>query len=124
MNTEVITTNVTATLESIFETVMALHDPSLVKQRESPSRPNYDPQTSPASNTIYHIYNDGQITNQKGAWAYMDRSEFNTEYGIGYRFDNTRFPKHCDNIGWAIVTLSDARVIRKMMVDYYDTMRA
>jgi len=31
---------------------------------------------SPNENVIYHLYNDGEITHQKGSWAYLKRSEF------------------------------------------------
>lgn len=31
---------------------------------------------SPNGNLIYHLYSDGEITFQKGGWAYLQRSEF------------------------------------------------
>jgi hypothetical protein len=37
---------------------------------------------SPNGNQIYHFYSNGEITFQKGAWAYLQRSEFNHTYGI------------------------------------------
>jgi len=37
---------------------------------------------SPNGNHIYHLYSNGEITFQKGAWAYLKRSEFNETYGI------------------------------------------
>ncbi len=37
---------------------------------------------SPNGNQIYHFYSNGEVTFQKGAWAYLQRSEFNHTYGI------------------------------------------
>ena len=37
---------------------------------------------SPNGNQIYHLYSNGEITYQKGAWAYLQRSEFNHTYAI------------------------------------------
>ena len=37
---------------------------------------------SPNGNQIYHFYSNGEITFQKGAWAYLKRSEFNHTYDI------------------------------------------
>lgn len=31
---------------------------------------------SPNANTIYHLYYDGEITSEKGGWAYGQRSVF------------------------------------------------
>lgn len=41
------------------------------------------PKESPNGNTIYHLYSDGEITFQKGGWAYLQRSEFSLESTIG-----------------------------------------
>ena len=35
-----------------------------------------DRTASPNGNQIYHFYNDGEITHQKGGWAYQRRTEF------------------------------------------------
>ena len=37
---------------------------------------------SPNGNLIWHLYSDGSITYQKGAWAYKERSEFTDSYSI------------------------------------------
>jgi hypothetical protein len=34
------------------------------------------PNASPNGNLIYHLYSDGTVTFQKGAYAYLQRSEF------------------------------------------------
>lgn len=104
--------------EQIYELVKQSHNPNLIEQCDFPLEPNYNKNTSPCSNSIYHLYNDGEITSQKGAWAYLDRSEFIIEYGIGYKFDINRFPKQCGKTGYAIVTSADANKIRRMMLEY------
>lgn len=40
------------------------------------------PDESPNANTIYHLYNDGEITSEKGGWAYGQRSVFTSAYPI------------------------------------------
>lgn len=43
------------------------------------------PDASPNGNLIYHLYNDGAITYQKGAYAYLNRTEFTNKSGVtGY----------------------------------------
>ncbi len=44
--------------------ILSLHDPSLVKPEESPN-----------GNKIYHIYGTGELTEQKGGFAYRQRLE-------------------------------------------------
>jgi hypothetical protein len=41
------------------------------------------PDESPNVNTIYHLYNDGEITSQKGGWAYGQRSVFTSASPVG-----------------------------------------
>lgn len=36
----------------------------------------HKPKGNPTENTIYHLYDDGEITYQKGGHAYMRRTEF------------------------------------------------
>jgi hypothetical protein len=40
------------------------------------------PEASPNGNIIWHLYSDGKVTYQKGAWAYRQRSEFTECYSI------------------------------------------
>jgi hypothetical protein len=40
------------------------------------------PDESPNANTIYHLYNDGEITSEKGGWAYGQRSVFTSAYPV------------------------------------------
>jgi hypothetical protein len=42
------------------------------------------PEESPNANIIYHLYNDGEITSQKGGWAYLQRSVFTSASPVIY----------------------------------------
>ncbi len=39
----------------------------LIKSRNNPKL--VDTELSPLENTIYHVYSDGEITEQKGSWG-------------------------------------------------------
>jgi hypothetical protein len=58
-----------------------------------------NPNESPNGNLIYHLYSDGEITYQKGGWAYLERSEFTSHYSIpgcekfGFKFVNDNSDK-------------------------------
>ena len=43
-----------------------------------------DPSVSPNSNLIYRLYATGEISCQKGGWAYNQRSEFMTHGRLSY----------------------------------------
>lgn len=75
-----------------------------------------DENIAPNDNIIYHIYQDGEITSQKGSWAYGRRTEFTLHYPIhGYK-NNFTFPLSKGKFGYAIVTKKNALLIRNMMI--------
>lgn len=78
------------------------HNPNLINCNASPN-----------DNIIYHIYFNGEITHQKGGWAYLQRSEFTLEHSIYPSNNNLKqyFPKD----GYAITTLENAKIIRNMI---------
>jgi hypothetical protein len=98
--------------------LLQLNDDTLVKPNESPN-----------GNTITHIYNDGNITSQKGGWAYEDRSEFNLVSSITTKmnldinkFNHKRIVEYnnCGRVskityGYIIVTFENALLIRDEM---------
>lgn len=77
---------------------------------------------SPNENQIYHLYSDGNVTYQKGAWAYLARSEFDLEDPVmssrdvskfGFKFViDARAP-----YSYAILTLAECRAFRKEMME-------
>ena len=75
---------------------------------------------SPNGNHIYHLYSNGEITFQKGAWAYMQRSEFNKDYQLsGARKIPFKFVKEAaDGTTYAILTYEECKLFREEMQSY------
>lgn len=75
---------------------------------------------SPNGNQIYHLYSSGEITHQKGAWAYLQRSEFHCEYDIrGARKMPFKFVKEAaDGTTYAILTEEECKKFREEMKNY------
>ena len=121
------TTTNTATKQDIIENIYSLvneyHNPDLVKYNDAPN-----------SNIITHIYSDGEITEQKGGFAYLQRSERTIEppvtkcnnikkiiCNIDINIDICRFPKikvngNRSKFGYAIVLEKHANEIRNEML--------
>lgn len=78
-----------------------------------------NPKESPNGNIIYHLYSDGEITFQKGGWAYLQRSEFSSEPAIGgHRELRMSFPNEADyGRTYTILTLEDCINFRSKMID-------
>ena len=72
---------------------------------------------SPNENQIYHLYSNGEITHQKGAWAYLKRSEFNIEYEItGANKLSFKFVKEAlDGTSYVILTEKECHIFREEM---------
>lgn len=100
------------TYEQLKELIHSCNNPKLVNT-----------ELSPLENTIYHIYSDGEITEQKGSWAYGQRNERTLSYP---KFDNIYqtklFPyerkSDFGTFGYAIVTKKDADEIIEMISKY------
>ena len=76
-----------------------------------------NPNDSPNGNQIYHLYSTGKITHQKGAWAYLQRSEFTIKGDIvGARKMDFKLPViQDDDISYAILTQEECDIFRKEM---------
>lgn len=74
---------------------------------------------SPNGNLIHHLYSNGEITFQKGAWAYLQRSEFNLHYKLdGSEKLNFQFAKKLtNNISYAILTEEECLQFREKMIE-------
>ena len=94
-------------IDSIVNFIKNAHDPNLVCPEESPN-----------GNIIYHIYSDGEVTSQKGGWAYLNRSEFNENYIKCKNKYNNLFPMKRGEFTYAIVTRENALKIQKMLLEY------
>jgi len=70
-------------------------------------------------NIIYHLYSTGEITYQKGAWAYLQRSEFNSKYDITgakklpFKFVNEKSGRKT----YAVLTKEECQYFREEMVN-------
>jgi hypothetical protein len=89
----------------VDDMILMYHNPKLVKPDESPN-----------GNRVYHIYSDGEITNQKGGFAYLRRSEFTDKSSIHGLTTLFMFPIQRGDSSYAIVTEKDAKNIRQEMV--------
>ena len=97
--------------QEICNFINSVHNPSLVIPNESPN-----------GNIIYHIYSDGEITYQKGGWAYQQRSEFTEKYPSFKKNYVDIFPikiqDYNNKLSYAIVTIADAEKIVNMIKQY------
>jgi hypothetical protein len=96
---------------NINENIAKYHNPNLVQKDQSPNE-----------NTIYHLYNDGSITSQKGGWAYLQRHEITIEYAVNskYEFD---FPLSNSYYKYAIMDFDNAKHIRNLIIEYHKKMK-
>ncbi len=78
-----------------------------------------NPKESPNGNTIYHLYSDGEITFQKGGYAYLQRSEFSTESTIGgHRELRMKFPNEASyGKTYVILTQQECKYFRNKMIE-------
>jgi len=86
-----------------------IHSPTgLINQNESPN-----------GNQIYHLYSTGEISFQKGGWAYLQRSECITDGKItNYQKLGLKLPKEAmDGSTYAILTREECKKMREQMVD-------
>ena len=96
---------------TIYKMVEELNNDNLVNRKESPN-----------GNTIYHLYSNGNITYQKGGWAYGQRSEFSLVSSIDktMNLDIDKFKYLLSSttnntIGYIIISEDNARLIRAEM---------
>lgn len=73
--------------------------------------------SSPNANQIYHFYSNGEITHQKGAWAYPLRTEFNLLHEIpGAKNLPFKFAKKAyDGTTYVILTQEECYKFRQEM---------
>jgi hypothetical protein len=79
--------------------------------------------TTPNKNIIYHLYNDGEITYQKGSWAYTQHSEFTDKFPVIHskyvknKFKFALSSSLDDNLSYAILTKEECYKFRNEMMD-------
>jgi hypothetical protein len=90
--------------EQLKKLIEEYHNPKLVRPEESPNE-----------NIIYHIYDSGNITYQKGGWAYLRRSEFTDSHLCVKISYPELFPMGTKYSSYAIVTEEHAKIIQSLM---------
>jgi hypothetical protein len=78
-----------------------------------------NPNDSPNGNQIYHLYSTGEISFQKGGWAYLQRSECITDGKItNYQKLGLKLPKEAlDGSTYAILTREECKQFREKMIE-------
>lgn len=100
-------------IQELQNLITNAHDTSLIVPTESPN-----------ANTIYTLYEDGEITEQKGGWAYGQRNERVLVYGfdsISAYYRKCTFALQTDRFGYIITTLENAKHIRNYMETLIET---
>lgn len=105
-------------IQTLNQEIIALHQAHYVT---SPTG-LIDMNESPNGNRIYHLYDDGEITNQKGSWAYQQRSEFSSEYPFIYGKSPYIFPNKCGEHSYVILTESECKEMRAKMQQLHKKM--
>lgn len=102
-------------LEYIKNVIIECHNPLLLKKDEQPN-----------ANIIYHIYSDGEITEEKGGWAFSNRSIRTLKGSIVPNNYVDLFPLrrgYGDSYGCAMVTLDDAIKIRELLFIFHKSKK-
>ena len=78
-----------------------------------------NPSESPNGNQIYHLYSTGEISFQKGGWAYLQRSECIAEGKLSnYKKLGLKLPKQAaDGSTYAILTKEECKQFREQMIE-------
>jgi len=80
----------------------------------------WQPNESPNGNHMYHLYSDGEITSQKGGWAYGQRSVFQWSSPVpGIKKLKFDFPKKHQQVEetYVILTEKECNEFRYQMIE-------
>jgi len=80
--------------------------------KEAHSYDHINTSISPNENTIYMLWNDGEITSEKGSWAFGMRSVFTKEPPIFPYSLNLKFPLSRYGYSGAILSLEECCLFR------------
>ena len=103
-------------IKILSEEILAAHN----KHYENSPTGLIDRNIAPNGNPIYHLYFDGEITQQKGGSAYLQRSEFpfdNTIYGYQKLAGLTMPKKYENGNSYAILTYKECQEFRNKMIE-------
>jgi hypothetical protein len=78
-----------------------------------------NPNDPPNGNHIYHLYSTGEISFQKGGWAYLQRNECVLEGRLSnYQKLGLKLPKESiDGCTYAILTKEECTTFREQMIE-------
>ncbi len=77
------------------------------------------PNEAPNGNTIYHLYSDGEITFQKGGFAYKQRSEFTSKPPVMNKGQRLDLKLEIDGKDYAILTEQECDYFRGKMENVF-----
>lgn len=81
-----------------------------------------EPNEDPNGNTIYHLYSDGEITFQKGGFAYRRRSEFTQKPPVLNKGQRLDMKLEIDGKNYAILTEQECSYFRGKMENLFSTL--
>lgn len=108
------------TREELEQIVLDMHN-----AHYSPENPNglWKPDDSPNANTIYKIWSDGEITYEKGGFAFGDRSLKQSRAPL-VNLDKSTLPKFPKDQGngnsYAILTSDECYEVLALLRQYFD----
>lgn len=70
---------------------------------------------APNENTIYHLYGDGEITFQKGSYAYGQRNEFTDAYRFLHVSNKFTFPCSSGKNTYCVLTEEECHSCARLM---------
>ena len=109
-------TNFQIEIRQLNDEIVAAHD----KHYDECPTGLWKPDESPNGNTMFHLYNDGEITYEKGGFAYGKRSVFQSCIPIckmnklNFDFPNTQ--GHNDKETYVILTETECNEFRNKMI--------
>ena len=103
-------------IRQLNDEIIAAHDKHYA---ESPTG-LWKPDESPNSNSMFHLYNDGGITYEKGGWAYGKCSVFQFSMPINkinkLKFEFLKTHGHNVNKSYVILTENECNEFRDKMI--------
>jgi hypothetical protein len=107
--------DINSEIEQLNDAIILAHNTHYLNSPSGLINPN----ESPNGNQIYHLYSTGEISYQKGGWAYMRRSEFITHNKLtNYQRLSLVLPKiAADESTYAILTEEECTHFRLKMIE-------
>lgn len=106
--------------KELNELIIDLHNWHYISSPTGLVKPN----DSPNGNQIYHLYSTGEISFQKGGWAYLQRSECISDGKItNYQKIGLKLPKEAtDGSTYAILTKEQCKQFREQMIELIENL--